>query len=300
MVAGAERSSVLTDRYSQVSRVLFRVFLLNLIVAVAKIALGYGTGAVSVLSDGFHSLTDTASNVVALVGVRIARQPPDADHPYGHRKFETMASVGILLFLVLVVVQVLYLAVDRFGSGVASTVTPLSFMVMGTTFLINLGVVFYERRAGRRLSSEVLIADAHNTQGDLFTSATVIAALVGVRVGYPMLDPIAAIFVAGFIGNACWGIFKETSRILADEIVIAEEDLRVVVRSVPEVLGCHKIRSRGSADHVFVDLHIWMDAAMRLDEAHRVSHVVKDRIMAKYPQIKDAVIHIEPPPRSLQ
>jgi divalent metal cation (Fe/Co/Zn/Cd) transporter len=69
------------------------------------------------------------------------------------------------------------------------------------------------------------------------------------------------------------------------------------VRGVPEVLGCHQIRSRGSVDHVFVDLHIWMDPAMRLDEAHRVSHVVKDRIIARFPQIKDAVIHIEPPPR---
>jgi divalent metal cation (Fe/Co/Zn/Cd) transporter len=103
--------------------------------------------------------------------------------------------------------------------------------------------------------------------------------------------------VAGFIGYACWEIFQDTTRILADEMVIAEHDIRTVVLTVPEVLGCHQIRSRGSADHVFLDLHIWMNPAMRLDEAHRVSHVVKDRIMSRYPQIKDAVIHIEPPPR---
>jgi divalent metal cation (Fe/Co/Zn/Cd) transporter len=66
---------------------------------------------------------------------------------------------------------------------------------------------------------------------------------------------------------------------------------------VPEVLGCHQIRSRGSADHVFVDLHVWMDPNMRLEDAHHVSHIVKDRIMARYPQVKDAIIHIEPPPR---
>ena len=88
-------------RYTEVSQVLWRVFFLNLIVAGAKIALGLSSGAVSILSDGFHSLTDTASNIVALVGVRIASQPPDDDHPYGHRKFETMASVGILIFLLL-------------------------------------------------------------------------------------------------------------------------------------------------------------------------------------------------------
>jgi cation diffusion facilitator family transporter len=284
------------DRYSSVSRVLRRVFFLNLLVAAAKITLGYYTGAISVLSDGFHSLTDTASNVVALVGVRIAREPPDADHPYGHRKFETMASVGILLFLLLVLVQVLWAAADRLMTGGAPHITALSFGIMMGTFVVNLMVVVYERREGFRLSSEVLLADAHHTVSDLLTSATVIAALVAVQWGYPVLDPIAAIIVAGFIGYACWGIFQETSRILADRIVIAADDISQIVRSVPEVIGCHQIRSRGSIDHVFVDLHVWLDPQMRLDEAHRISHVVKDRIMTKYPQVKDAVIHIEPPP----
>ena len=286
------------DRYAAVSRVLRRVLLLNLVVAVAKIALGLITGAVSVLSDGFHSLTDSASNIVALVGVRVAQQPPDADHPYGHRKFETMASVAILLFLLLVLVQILWAAIEQLRTPVAPTIDALTFLVMGGTLAINIAVVTYERRQGRRLSSEVLLADAHHTQSDLLTSATVITALLGVRLGYPLLDPLAALIVAGFIAYACWEIFQDTTRILADEIVIAADDLRDVVLTVPEVLGCHKIRSRGSVDHVFVDLHIWMDPAMRLDRAHHVSHVVKDRIMTRFPQIKDAVIHIEPPPRT--
>ncbi len=285
------------DRYSSVSRVLLLVLLLNLLVAVAKITLGLVSGAVSVLSDGFHSLTDSASNVVALVGVKMAQQPPDAEHPYGHRKFETMASVAIVLFLLLVIVQVLWTAGERLVSQSEPTITPLSFAVMGATFLINVGVVIYERREGYRLSSEVLVADSHHTRTDLLTSAAVIAALVGVKLGYPLLDPIAAIVVAVFIAHASWNIFHETSRILADEIVIAADDIRAVVQGVPEVLGCHHIRSRGSADHVFVDLHVWMDANMRLQDAHRVSHIVKDRIIARYPQIKDAIIHIEPPPK---
>jgi len=104
-------------------------------------------------------------------------------------------------------------------------------------------------------------------------------------------------WIAGFIGYACWEIFKSTSGILADRFVIPEEAIREVVRTVPEVEGCHHIRTRGSNDFVFLDLHVWMDRDMRLDEAHRLSHVVKDRLMARFPQIKDAIIHIEPPPR---
>ena len=296
-MAGPARQGVLKARYAEVSRVLWRVFFLNLIVAAAKITLGLSSGAVSILSDGFHSLTDTASNIVALVGVRIASQPPDDDHPYGHRKSETMASVGILLFLLLVLFQVMSAAVARLQSGGEPVITWLTFVVMGATFLINLGVVFYERAAGRRLVSEVLMADAHHTTSDLLTSASVIAALIGVRMGYLWLDPVAALVIAGFIGYACWEIFQSTSGILADRFVIPEEAIRDVVRSVPEVVGCHHIRTRGSNDFVFLDLHVWMDRDMRLDEAHRLSHVVKDRLMARFPEIKDAVIHIEPPPR---
>ena len=300
MARSPRESFLKSDRASAVSTVLYRVFFLNLIVAAAKIVLGWTTGAVSVLSDGFHSLTDTASNVVGIVGVRIASAPPDQDHPYGHRKFETMASFGIVVFLLLVLREVLSAAWDRFWSGGEPTITALTFLVMGGTFLINLAVVIYERRAGRRLHSEVLLADAHHTTSDLLTSATVIAALIGVRYGYAWLDPAAAVVVAAFIGRACWEIFQSTSGILGDRIVLAEEEISEVVKSVPDVLGSHHIRTRGSADFVFLDLHIWMRAEMPLDQAHRLSHVVKDRLMARFPQIKDAIIHIEPPPKNSQ
>jgi len=290
--------SQLVDRSRAVSSVLYRVLFLNLIVAAAKIALGLSTGAVSVLSDGYHSLTDTASNVVGVIGVRVAGAPPDDDHPYGHRKFETMASLGIMVFLLLVMREVLSAAWERLHTGGEPAIGTLTFIVMGGTFLVNLGVVFYERRAGRRLQSEVLLADSSHTLSDLMTSATVIAALIGVKFGYAWLDPVAALVVAVFIAHACWEIFNSTTGILADRFVIPEEQILEVVRSVPEVIGSHHVRTRGSADFVSLDLHIWMDANMSLDKAHSLSHVVKDRLMARFPQIKDAIIHIEPPPRA--
>jgi cation diffusion facilitator family transporter len=285
-------------RASEVSTVLYRVLVLNLIVAIAKIALGISSGAVSVLSDGYHSLTDTASNIVGIIGVRIAGAPPDEDHPYGHRKFETMASLAILVFLIIVLREVLSAAWERFQTGGVPRIDMLTFAVMGGTLAVNIGVVFYERRAGRRLQSEVLLADAHHTMSDLLTSVTVIGALIGVKLGYLWLDPVAALVVAVFIAVACWEIFNATTGILADRFVIPEEAIREVVKSVPEVIGTHHIRTRGSADFVFLDLHIWMDAAMPLEKAHSLSHVVKDRLMERFPQIKDAIIHIEPPPKN--
>lgn len=284
------------DRHSSVVRVLYRVLALNFAVAVAKIGLGYSTASVSIVSDGFHSLTDSASNVVALVGVAIARRPPDREHPYGHRKYETMASLGILIFLLIVLLQVVSSAVDRLLHGGSPRVFPEGIGVMAVTLVINLLVVRYESREGSRLGSELLRADAKHTRSDVLTSGAVLGALFGVWLGHPLLDPLAALLVAVFIGHACWEIAQDASRVLADQIVIAEEDIRTVVGSVPDVLGCHQIRTRGSADHVFVDLHIWLDGRTPLEVAHHTSHVVKDRLMSKYPHIVDVVIHIEPPP----
>jgi cation diffusion facilitator family transporter len=285
-----------TDRYAEVTRVLYRVLYLNLLVAVAKIALGYYTGAVSILSDGFHSLTDSASNVVALVGVAVAKRPPDANHPYGHRKYETMASLGILVFLIVVLVEVLTAAADRLVNGGTPRVFPEGIGLMTVTLIVNMFVVSYELREGRRLNSEVLRADAKHTRSDVLTSGAVLGALFGVWWGYPLLDPMAALLVAGFIGHACWSIAQEASRILSDEIVIPEPEVRMVVQSVPGVIGCEKIRTRGAADYAFLDLHLWLDGDMPLSAAHSASHVVKDRLMAKFPQLADVVIHIEPPP----
>jgi cation diffusion facilitator family transporter len=287
----------LADRYTEVTRVLNRVLFLNLAVAIVKIGLGYYTGAVSILSDGFHSLTDSASNVVALIGVSVARRPPDANHPYGHRKYETIASLGILVFLVVVLVEVLTAAADRLVNGGTPRVFPEGIGVMTVTLIVNLFVVSYELREGRRLNSEVLRADAKHTRSDVLTTGAVLGALMGVWWGYPLLDPMAALLVAGFIGHACWSIAQEASRILGDEIVIAEAEVRLVVQSVDGVIGCEKIRTRGSADYAFLDLHLWLDGEMPLKTAHAASHVVKDRLMAKFPHLVDVVIHIEPPPR---
>jgi cation diffusion facilitator family transporter len=270
---------------------------LNVGVALAKITFGYTSGAISILSDGFHSLTDAASNVAGLIGVRAAERPPDADHPYGHRKYETVAASAVTVFLLLLVIEVLRNAFNHLtGRSLPLEISIASFGVMLVTVAINLAVVAYEGREAERLGSEVLMADATQTRADVWSSLTVIAALAGARAGVPILDPLAALVVAGFIGYAGYQVARTTTGILSDRIVISDAELERVVMGVAGVLGCHRIRTRGAADHVFLDLHVWLPPDMRLTDAHHLSHVVKDRLMTRYPQIADAVIHIEPPP----
>jgi cation diffusion facilitator family transporter len=230
--------------------------------------------------------------------VRAARRPADRTHPYGHRKFETMASAAIFIFLLLVLVEVAQTALNHLRAGTPPIVTDLAFVLMIVTLVINVFVVRYESRAARQLQSEVLSADSAHTQSDVFTSLAVIAALIGVRLGYPLADPMAGLIVAGFIGRAGLNIARETSGILMDQVVMDEDDVKRVVLAVPEVVGCHEIRTRGAVDHVFLDLHVWMRPDMRLDDAHSLSHRVKDRLMEHFPALADVIIHIEPPPRN--
>jgi cation diffusion facilitator family transporter len=258
--------------------------------------LGYATGAVSVISDGFHSLADSGSNVMALVGLRASIKPPDDDHPYGHRKYETMSAAGIFVLLLFVVLEVARTAVQRLRSGAPPEVTPLSFAVMFATLAINVLVVRYEAGRGRALSSELLLADAMHTRSDVITSVGVVVSLAAVWLGYPVFDPIGGLIIAIFIAHTGYEIARQTSRVLADRVVLDEADIRAVVMAVPGVVGCHHIRSRGSADHTFLDLHVWLPRDMPLFEAHGLSHVVKDRLLERFPQIADAIIHIEPPP----
>jgi divalent metal cation (Fe/Co/Zn/Cd) transporter len=118
--------------------------------------------------------------------------------------------------------------------------------------------------------------------------------LAGVLMGQPMLDAIAALVVAGFIGRAGFEIARSAADILADRVVMDEGQLRDVVISVPGVVGCHHIRTRGTPDHIFLDLHVWMRPDMPLFEAHALSHEVKDRLMEQFPALRDVIIHIEP------
>src|SRR6187431_2827153 len=140
------------ERHADVSRVLVRVLFLNLGVAIAKIGFGYASGAISILSDGFHSLTDGFSNIVGLIGVRAAGRPPDEDHPYGHRKYETVAAASITAFLMLVVLEILRNAFNHLsGRTEVPEISTAGFVVMGLTMIVNVVVVRYESAEGARL-----------------------------------------------------------------------------------------------------------------------------------------------------
>ena len=291
----AVESSAGTSHAHRVERVLWIVFVLNLAVAAAKFFYGLASGSASMQADGIHSVFDSVGNIVGLVSIALAARPADAGHPYGHSKFETYGSLAIGALLLLAAFEVGSGAVGKLVSGsYTAVVTPASFAVMVGTLVINLFVTTYERRAGRRLKSEIIMADAAHTLSDVFVSVGVIAGLVLVALGFPQADPLMALVVTAAILVSAWGVFRTAFRTLSDTAQLPEADVRAVAASVPGIRGVHRVRTRGTEAEVYCDLHIWVDPAMSVRDAHGLGDEVEAAVKERFPAVREVLVHIEP------
>jgi cation diffusion facilitator family transporter len=281
-------------RLKKVRRVLFYTLLLNIAVAMAKIIYGYKTGSISMLSDGFHSFFDGTSNVIGLVGVWIASQPPDENHPYGHRKYETLSTIAIAGLIFIAGIEIFKKAYFSLKIPNGIEVTSLSFIIMAITLLVNTGVMTYETRKGRELKSDFLIADAMHTKTDIFVSISVVISLIAAKIGYPIIDTIVAVIIAFFIAKMGFSILRSATNVLTDAACINPKEIKDVVNQIEGIKGCHEIRTRGKEDAVNIDLHILVDPNVRIGEAHELAHSVEEAIKKRFPSVIDVVVHIEP------
>jgi len=280
-----------------VRRVLVLTLCLNLSVAAAKVAWGYATDSTGMVSDGFHSMFDGASNVLGLIGIWIASRPPDRTHPYGHWKFETLFTVAISVMIFATCLQILRRVYASLTGGPETLVTPVSFAVMGATMAVNIFVVYYETRKGRQLGSQFLVADAMHTRSDLLASSAVVAGLIFTDLGYGFADPLAGLLVAGLIARIGWRIIKGASGVLVDTTLLDIDAIRHVVNAVPGVRDCHDIRNRGHERYIFLDLHVLVDPRSSIGEAHDITERVEQAIKVHFPHVKDIVVHAEPDER---
>lgn len=282
------------QRQSQVRRVLAVVLILNLAVAAAKITLGLLIGSLAITADGFHSVMDGLGNVVALVGIAIASRPPDPNHAYGHHRYETLTSLAVAGLMLLALFGLVQGAWSRFQSGNVPEVSALAFAVMSITLCINLAVTLWERREARRLSSSLLLADARHTTSDILVSISVIGSLVAVSFGFGWADAGVSLLIAAAIAWGAWSIVRDASHVLSDATAGEVADIAEAVTSVPGVRGTHNIRSRGGEGRVWVDLHIQVDPAMRVDAAHDIASAVAQRVEAQFGEPADVTVHVEP------
>jgi len=283
------------EHYKHIRQILIWILILNWAVALAKILYGLFSRCASMTADGFHSLSDGASNIIGLIGIRLACQPTDQDHPYGHRKYETFFSLGIALLLFLICFNLFKEGLNRLYRPVTPQIDLRSFVVMIITLAVNVGVMNYEYKKGKLLHSDILVYDSMHTKADIFTSLSVIIALITIKLGYPIIDPIATIMISLFIAYAAFTIVKQSSRVLCDTAPIVDVKKIVdIVLSIEGVKTCHKVRSHGRPDDIYLDLHVQVSPDMHIDKAHKISYVIEEAIKKGIPEVTDVVVHMEP------
>ncbi|TAJ45333.1 cation diffusion facilitator family transporter [Methanofollis fontis] len=284
----------MTD-YRRVNRTLWLILTANILVAVAKASFGLMAGSMSMVADALHSTFDSASNVIGIIATRYAALPPDRNHPYGHAKVETLATLIIGGMLMLTAYWVISEGLGRLSGGASPTITGVTIAVMAGTLVVNLLVARYERRMGEELGSPFLIADSEHTKSDIWVSLSVLAGFVAVTLGYPIADPLIALLIGAVIGRMGLSILHEAGLILTDATTVeCVEAVREAVAGIEGAKGFHRFRCRGTPGNLFADIHVTVDPQMSVEDAHAIASRVEAAIKGAVAGMQEVVVHIEP------
>jgi cation diffusion facilitator family transporter len=282
-------------RSPAVRNTLLVILALNVVVVLIKVVVGLRTGALSVLGASLESALDALNNLVGMVVVSVAARAPDEDHPYGHDKFETLGALAIVGFLSISCFELLRAGVSQLLHREATQPpTSSEIAMLATTAVINLVVVWYERKRGRELNSAFLLADAAHTSSDLYVTLLAIASLALARVGYGFIDPVLAIVVASLIAWNGFQILRESVPILVDRRAVDAAEIRRILCEIPRVEDVRSVRSRSTPSGVlFAEVTIGVAGDTSVAEAHVLADQVELRIGEQL-GASEVTVHVEP------
>jgi len=253
-------------------------------------------GSVAFVAAGVDALADTVTSVGVIVGLRVSKRPPDAEHPYGHRQAETLASMALAVVLFLAGIRVAYSAVERLYLGAAVQAT-LELSLFGVLAIFLLGALANKKiRTGRQTGNLSVVADGYHTLSDSASAFAVLVGLIFVRQGYPQVDPIIALGISVLITWWSLRIGRDALNILMGVSPGPEvmANIREVCRSVPGVIDCHRCRARRVGSRILADLHVLVDPEMSIEDAHEIATQVERRLKAKVKGLASVVVHVEP------
>jgi cation diffusion facilitator family transporter len=291
MGVGEMASSAPAGRDRQVQRVLIGEGIANLAVMVAKATVGFHTGSIAIIGDAIHSLADLANNAVAFIVTRIASAPPDPEHPYGHRKFETLAVFGIATLLSVLSIEIILGALDRDPREISRE--PWGLALMLGVLVVNVVVALWENRWARRLDSDILRADARHTIADVLTTIAVIIGWQLAARGYPWLDTLASIIVAGMIFYLAYGLFQKAVPVLVERSIANPDALSSAASAVDGVQETRRVRSRQGGSGPTIDLVVSVDPDLSTAESHAIADEI-ERVISETFSVSDVTVHIEP------
>ena len=283
------------DTRRSVQRVLLIALAVNVSMTVLKLVIGLLTGSLAVLADAMHSATDGLSSLLGLFTNGLSDPRPDRDHPYGHDKYEGLGALAIAGFILFTAFEILKSAIERISSGLPPLrLDGRELLLLLIVLGFNLLLAGFERSQGKRLGSQLLLADAKHTTSDIWTTVVVLLGLAGVLLfRSTWLDVAMAVPLCLMLLRACWQVLTSNLPWLVDQIAIAPEAIHEVAMAVPGVLNVHDIASRGVlGQQVFIELHMVVDAN-DLPTAHRITELVEEHLEARFGAVR-CTIHLEP------
>jgi cation diffusion facilitator family transporter len=279
------------------SRVTYIGALINVFLTIIKIGVGVLGQSASLIADGIHSLSDLISDFFVIIAIKLGSREADHDHPYGHRRFETMATVLLGLGLVAVATGIAWDAVERLLDPIKLLVPSRETMgIAVVSILANEWLFYYTKRVAKQTRSKLLLANAWHHRTDAFSSVIVVIGIAATLTGYPMADAVAAVLVAVMIAKMGVGLVLESINELVDSALPEDmiRDIRRVIKKTPGVQSIHLIRTRRMGEDAYVDTHIVVNARISVSEGHMIGDAVRDRLKAEFDDVVDVLVHIDP------
>ena len=280
-----------SHRDNQVRRVILIEGLANLLVLIAKTVVGLSTGSMAILADAIHSLSDLTNNIIAWIVIHYSSLPADREHPYGHRKLETLAVFILASILVVLAFELALNAINKEYAEVVSS--GIELIIMLCVLIINIVVTSWQRMWAKRLDSDILHADATHTFADVLITGAVIVGWQLSAMGYAWVDRLCALGVALLIFYLAYGLFRRAIPVLIDEYAIDPVELSELIKPLPGVKKVYKIRSRWVGKTRAVDLVVSVDSALSTEESHAIADSIESQIEDHF-GATDISIHIEP------
>ncbi|UJF31968.1 cation diffusion facilitator family transporter [Paenibacillus hexagrammi] len=275
----------------------------NLLLALVKGIIGFMSNSKALLADAAHSASDVAGSIAVLIGLRVAGLPPDEDHPYGHGKAESIASIVVAVILLLVGIQIGISSIKTLWHGAEAPPKAYALVAIALSLIVKEAMFQYKYRLGKKLKSQALITNAWEHRSDVYSSIAaligVLGAVLGEYAGWPLLyelDPLAGIFVALLVIRMGYNLVKEAAHATMDHVLHHEDASELIefVQSIKGVISVDDLRAREHGHYVIVDTKISVNPRISVLEGHDIAKSVKQQLMKKFTHVSDVFVHVNP------
>ncbi|MCG5547817.1 cation diffusion facilitator family transporter [Halorhodospira halochloris] len=269
----------------------------NLLLGAGKIVAGYIGQSQALIVDGIHSLSDLLSDAMVLLAASYGSQEADSDHPYGHARIETAATAGVGAILLLVAAGFIYDAINRLLIDPTALLIPgwLALVVAVGSLVVKEALYHYTQAVGKRVRSDLICANAWHHRSDALSSLVVVGGIIGVFIGFPWLDAVAAIVVALMLAHIGLQFAWQSMRELVDTGLDNDEVeyIELLVARIDGVRAVHGLRTRYMGQDALVDLHVLVDPRLSVSEGHRISEAVRHRLVRDVSSVSEVLVHVD-------